>query len=117
MATSSSLSDLGSIYAGEVNSAAHLAVKSSSRRLAAMNGTGSKDIRSPQSRLEWCAGSAQPRLSAYIRLDLRLPRRKLGAMLGHLLLEALFGARLDLGAGLGKLPHALFAPRPFVGGA
>ena len=64
----SSLSDLGSIYAGEVNSAAHLAVKSSSRRLAAINGTGSKDMRSPQSRLEWCAGSAQLRLSAYIRL-------------------------------------------------
>jgi hypothetical protein len=37
---------------------------------------------------------------------LRLPRRKLGAMLGHLLLEALFGARLDIGAGLGKLPDA-----------
>jgi hypothetical protein len=31
-------------------------------------GTGSKDIRSPRSRLEWCAGSAQLRLSAYIRL-------------------------------------------------
>ena len=36
-------------------------------------------------------------------------------MLGHLLLEALFGARLDLGAGLGKLHQALFAPRQFVG--
>jgi hypothetical protein len=45
----------------------------------------------------------------------RQPRRKLGAMLGHLLLEALFGARLDLGAGLGKLRWALFAPRQFVG--
>jgi hypothetical protein len=33
-------------------------------------------------------------------------------MLCHLLLEALFGARLDLGAGLGKLRQALFAPRP-----
>jgi hypothetical protein len=40
----SSLSDLVSIYAGEVNSAAHLAVKSFSRRLAAINGTGSKDM-------------------------------------------------------------------------
>jgi hypothetical protein len=56
--TASSLSDLGSIYAGARNPASHLAVKTSSMRLAAINGTGSKDIRSPRSRLEWCAGSA-----------------------------------------------------------
>ena len=41
------------------------------------------------------------------------PRRELGVILGHLLLEAFLGARFDLGTRLGKLGQPRLTPRQF----
>ena len=60
----------------------------------------------------WCRGSAARLLAA--RRRLLVPRRQLGAVLGHLPLKAFFGAGFKLGARLGKLRQTLFSARQFL---
>jgi hypothetical protein len=60
----------------------------------------------------WCRGAAAGFLAARGRL--LVPRRQLGAVLGHLPLKAFFGAGFKLGARLGKFRQTLFSTRQFL---